>query len=47
VNERLLIFAPGGGYVFNPIHNVQQGTPPENILAAFDCAERTGVYPVR
>jgi hypothetical protein len=33
VLERLRIFAPGGGYVFNAIHNIQQLTPVENILA--------------
>jgi len=36
VRERLRIFAPGGGFVFNPIHNVQAGTPVENILAMFE-----------
>jgi len=33
VLERLRVFAPGGGYVFNAIHNIQQPTPVENILA--------------
>jgi len=36
VLQRLRTFAPGGGYVFNPIHNIQQPTPIENILAMFD-----------
>jgi uroporphyrinogen-III decarboxylase len=27
VKERLEIFAPSGGFVFNLIHNVQQATP--------------------
>jgi len=36
VKERLNIFAKGGGYIFNPVHNIQQGTPPENILAMFE-----------
>lgn len=30
------VFAPGGGYVFNSIHNIQAKTPVENILAVFD-----------
>jgi uroporphyrinogen-III decarboxylase len=34
--ERLKIFAPGGGFVFNTIHNIQQPTPVENILAMFE-----------
>lgn len=33
--ERIDIFAPGGGFVFNAIHNVQGDTPTENILAMF------------
>jgi uroporphyrinogen-III decarboxylase len=47
VEERITTFAPGGGYVFNSIHNIQQNTPPENIEAAFDTAHRIGVYPIR
>jgi uroporphyrinogen-III decarboxylase len=46
VRERIRIFAPGGGFVFNTIHNIQQGTPPENIVTAFDTARSAGVYPV-
>jgi len=36
VRERLRIFGRGGGYVFNPIHNVQARTPPENLKALYD-----------
>jgi len=39
VTYRLRIFAPGGGYVFNPIHNIQANIPPENIAAMFDAAQ--------
>lgn len=35
VRERIDIFAPGGGFVFNAIHNIQGNTPTENILAMF------------
>ena len=35
VTERLEIFAPGGGFVFNSIHNIQSKTPIENILSMF------------
>lgn len=31
--------APGGGYVFGPIHNIQAHVPPENILALFAAAK--------
>lgn len=46
VRERIRLFGPGGGFVFNPIHNIQQGTPPENIVAAYDAAREAGVYPL-
>lgn len=36
VLRRLEILAPGGGYVFNPIHNIMPDCPPENIVAMFD-----------
>ncbi len=46
VRDRIRVFAPGGGYVFNPVHNIQQGTPPANIAAAYDAAREWGVYPI-
>ena len=46
VRERVRLLAPGGGFVFNPIHNVQQGTPPENVVAAYDTAREAGRYPL-
>ena len=45
VTERINCFAPSGGFVFNPVHNIQHGTPPENIVAAFDTAMEVGKYP--
>jgi len=36
VLERLEIFAPGGGFVFNTVHNILPDVPPENIVAMFD-----------
>jgi hypothetical protein len=35
VRERIDIFAPGGGFVFNGIHNVQSNVPTANLLALF------------
>lgn len=35
---------PGGGYVFAPVHNIQAGVPPENIIAMFDAALENGSY---
>lgn len=36
VLRRLEIFAPGGGYVFNTIHNILPDVPPANIVAMFE-----------
>jgi hypothetical protein len=36
VLRRCEIFAPGGGFVFNTIHNIQAGTPVDNIVAMLD-----------
>jgi uroporphyrinogen-III decarboxylase len=36
VLRRCEIFALGGGFVFNSIHNVQAETPVENIVAMLD-----------
>jgi hypothetical protein len=44
VTERIAMFAPGGGFVFNPIHNVQAGVPVENLRALFDTARERGAY---
>jgi len=46
VEERIRIFAPGGGYVFNPVHNIQANTPPRNIAVAYETARRAGTYPL-
>lgn len=42
VKERLEVFSPGGGYVFNQVHNIQANVPPENVLAMFDAAHEFG-----
>lgn len=44
VRERMSVFSPGGGYVFNQIHNIQANVPAENILAMFDAAYEFGAY---
>ena len=36
VSERISIFNKGGGFVFDSIHNVQAGTPIENMMAMLD-----------
>jgi len=37
-------FKPGGGYVFAPVHNIQAGVPPENIVAMYDTALAEAAY---
>jgi uroporphyrinogen decarboxylase len=39
VLERLTIFAPGGGFVFNTIHNILPDVPPQNVVAMFDALD--------
>ncbi len=36
VAERIKILGEGGGYVFNPIHNVVAGVPCENLIAMYE-----------
>lgn len=36
VLARLEIFSPGGGFVFNTVHNIMPDVPPENIAAMFE-----------
>ena len=36
VLDRLEVLSPGGGFVFNPIHNIQPRTPVENVQAMFE-----------
>ena len=44
VRRNLEIWKPGGGYVFNNVHNIQAGVPPENIVALYDAAYQYGFY---
>ena len=44
VRDRMAIFAPGGGYVFNQVHNIQANVPPENIEAMLNAAFEYGRY---
>jgi uroporphyrinogen decarboxylase len=39
VLERLRILSPGGGFVFQQIHNIMAGVPPENIVAMFEAVK--------
>ncbi|MFA5864272.1 MAG: uroporphyrinogen decarboxylase family protein [Phycisphaerae bacterium] len=46
VRQRIKIFGPAGGFVFNPIHNVQAQTPVENVLAMYETLREAGHYPL-
>jgi uroporphyrinogen decarboxylase len=39
VKRRLEIFMPGGGFVFNTVHNILPEVPPENIAAMFQAID--------
>jgi len=44
VKRRIEDFAPGGGFVFTPVHNIQPDVPPKNILAMWEALQEYGVY---
>ncbi len=44
VRRRIDDLAPGGGFVFAAVHNIQAFVPPQNIVAAFDTALDYGKY---
>jgi hypothetical protein len=46
VQERIRVFGPGGGFVFNTIHNVQPMSPVENVLAVYKALRANGRYPL-
>jgi uroporphyrinogen decarboxylase len=36
VRRNIEALTPGGGFVFNTVHNIQPDVPPENILAMWE-----------
>jgi uroporphyrinogen decarboxylase len=36
VRRNLDALAPGGGYVFNTVHNIQADVPAENMIAMYE-----------
>jgi len=44
VRKVLDIMAPGGGFIFTPVHNVQEDVPPENFWAMWDTLMEYGKY---
>ena len=44
VKQNMKAFKPGGGYVFNNVHNIQADVPPANVLAMYEAAYEYGSY---
>jgi uroporphyrinogen decarboxylase len=44
VKRRIHDLAPGGGFVFTQVHNIQPDVPPENIMAMYDAVREYGAY---
>jgi len=44
VRRRIEDLAPGGGFVFSTVHNIQPHVPPENIMAMWEALQEYGVY---
>ncbi len=42
VRERIEVFGKNGGFVFNTVHNVQSGTPKENLVALYQAVRDFG-----
>lgn len=39
VMKQCKIFAPGGGFVFNPVHNIQANVPIKNVVAMWEAVQ--------
>ena len=46
VRRRIAIWGPGGGYIICAAHNIQEGTPPENIVKMYKSIDKCGDYPL-
>jgi len=44
VKRRIDDFAPGGGFVFNAVHNIQIVVPVDNIVAMYEAVKDYGKY---
>jgi uroporphyrinogen decarboxylase len=44
VKRRIDDLAPGGGFVFSAVHNIQPDVPPENIVAMWEAWQEYGSY---
>jgi uroporphyrinogen decarboxylase len=39
VRRNIEALAPGGGFVFNTVHNIQADVPPENVIAMWEALQ--------
>jgi len=46
VRERIRAFGPGGGFIFNAVHNIQSLVPVENVVEMYKTAREYGRYPL-
>jgi uroporphyrinogen decarboxylase len=44
VRSNIEVLAPGGGFVFNTVHNIQADVPPGNVMAMWEALQQYGVY---
>lgn len=44
VKRRIDDLAPGGGFVFAPVHNIQPDVPPRNLMAMWATLQNYGTY---
>ena len=40
VREEVRLLSPGGGFVFQQVHNIMPNVPPENVVAMFDAVHQ-------
>jgi uroporphyrinogen decarboxylase len=46
VKENIAALAPGGGFVFATVHDIQANVPPENVVAMWEAWKAYGRYPI-
>jgi uroporphyrinogen decarboxylase len=44
VKKNIDALAPGGGFVFATVHNIQSDVPPQNIMAMWETLNKYGLY---
>jgi uroporphyrinogen decarboxylase len=42
VKEQVQILSPGGGFVFQQVHNILANVPPQNIVAMYEAVQEIG-----